>query len=155
MPSRSGRSWLDISIKTEAKEFDSVRSKIMGWPEEVLKDVYWPQIQEIGRDGAEFMKEIIGSTENNTPTGEARGQDGRVKSGLMRDSVASRARERVKGYSLFVGWITGKPGYSIFQEQGTKNGIVAMNAVGQTQEYMLYRLKALKGKHVGSNGGTE
>lgn len=143
--------WFDIRVKTEASKFDAVRSKIMGWPEEVAKEVYWPMLEQIGLEGKAFIQQII-ATDQNTKKFREGGGEGRIKSGLMYRSVKSRARERKNGFSLFVGWIDGRPGYSIFQEYGTRNGVVGMDAIGQAQEYMLSRLRAMAaGAYSGSN----
>lgn len=150
-----GKDWLNIRVKTEASKFDAVRSKIQGWPEEVAKEVYWPMLQEIGRQGRDYIRAIILSS--TTPTGEQRARNGgngpgRVKTGQMFDKVSSRARERKTGFSLFVGWAEGRPGYSIFQELGTRNGVIGMNAIAQAEEYMLSQLRAMAaGRYTGSN----
>lgn len=138
--------WFEIRTKTEAPAFNAVRAQITGWPEKVFEDVYRPALQEIARDGVAYMRQII--DDSTTPTGEARasrgGAPGRVATGYMRKMVQSRVRTVAKGgVSIFVGWVYGKPGYAIFQELGTKNGIQAMNAIGQTYEYMYSRVRAL------------
>lgn len=147
--------WLGIKVKTEAAEFNKVRTKILGWPEEVAKNVYWPELEKIGREGVALIRQIILTSETTTGRERARrGGDGpgRVKTRKMYNSVTSRARERQgNAFSLFVGWIRGEPGYAIFQEQGTRTGIAAMNAVGQAEVYMLERLRAVaKGRFSGS-----
>lgn len=127
----AGRSWFDIRVQTEVENRNAVRSKIMGWPEHVAQTMYWPALDQIGKDGAEFMRGIIVAED-------------RIDTWKMHNSVRSRPRQRAKdAYSLFVGWIDGKPGYAIFQEHGTRAGVVAMNSVSQTQEYMLSRIKQL------------
>lgn len=147
--------WIPIKIKTEADKFDYVRTKIEGWPQEVAEEVYWPALEQIGQEGVLFMRWIIDNSP--TKTGEERVRrggrgPGRVKDGKMRRNVRRRVRRRVKNaFSMFVGWSAGNPGYSIFQEQGTKNGVAAMNALGQAQEYMLSEIRKLSaGRYSGS-----
>lgn len=147
--------WMNIRVKTEASNFNYVRSKIEGWPSEVVEEFYWPALEAIAREGRDIIREIIEGAE--TPTGRERaargeGEAGRIKSGKMYNSVTTRVRRRVKnGFSVFTGWINGKPGYSIFQEQGTRNGIEAMNAIGITEVWMLEQIKSLaSGKYRGS-----
>jgi hypothetical protein len=143
--------WFNIKVKTEASQFDKVRTKILGWPEEVAREVYWPELEKIGQEGVELIRFLILSNKD-TKKYERTGVPGRVDTGRMVDSVTSRARERSgNSFSLFVGWIRGEPGYAIFQEQGTKNGVRALNAIGQAEVYMLERLRGLsKGKFTGS-----
>lgn len=150
------KDWFNIRVKTEASAFNAVRNKIMGWPEEVAKEVYWPMLQQVGRDGRDFIRYII--LDSTTPTGEERARrggngPGRVNTGNMYNAVSSRARERKDGFSLFVGWADGRPGYSIFQELGTRNGVVGMNAIQQAEEFMLSQLRAMAaGRYEGSSG---
>jgi hypothetical protein len=140
------KNWADIRVKTEAKNFDAVRAKILGWPEEVAEETYYPQLEIIAQNGKAIIQDIILSS--TTPTGEARrssggGSAGRYNTGEMYKQVRARVRKRVRGFSAFVGWLEGKPGYTIFQEHGTKNGVKGMEAVSQSREYMLSRIRAL------------
>lgn len=143
--------WMDIRVKTEVSKFNAVRSKIEGWPKEVAQDIYFPALEQIAKDGVDFMRFIIISA--TTMTGAQRAAaggngPGRVDSGKMYDKVNYRARKRAKnGFSLFVGWVDGQPGYAIFQENGTKNGVIGMEALRQTQEYMYAEVVKL------ANGG--
>lgn len=147
--------WMTVRTKTERARFDSVRSKIMGYPEKVAKERYWPQLEQIAQDGVDYIRYIIATSE--TRTGQERanrgmGAAGRIDSGDMFDKVGARIRERKTGFSAFVGWIYGKPGYSIFQEQGTKRGVQGMHALEQAREYMLSELRAMiAGKFVGNS----
>lgn len=133
-----GKDWLAIRTKTEVSKYDAVRNVIQGWPEQVLYKVYQPQISQIAARGAGVIREII-RTDHNTQKEEP----GRIKSGDMLKGVHYRVRERKKGFSMFVGWTDGVPGYSIFQEHGTKNGVRAMNSLEASREQMLSDLKAL------------
>lgn len=151
--------WLNLRVKVPAKDLDAVRSKIRGWPEEVAREVYWPALQQIAANGAEYIRFII--LASDTKTGEKRVAaggpgPGRVDTGEMFDNVGYRNRVTAGGFSSFVGWINGRPGYAIFQELGTQGGIKAMNAIGQAQEYMLSEIRALaKGQYTGSPIGYE
>lgn len=147
--------WFDIRIKTEAAALNAVRSKILGWPEEVMREVYRPQIEAIGEEGVEFIQNIIRTSE--TKTGRKRvergkGEAGRIKTGKMINSVKAVIRDRKVGFTMNVGWVRGVPGYAIFQELGTaaepgddifkgRDGIRGMDAIGQAHEFMLHRLR--------------
>lgn len=131
---------MNIRVKTEASKFNAVRSKIEGWPKEVAQDIYFPALERIAQEGVDFIRFIILSA--TTMTGAQRANaggngPGRVDSGKMYEKVNYRARKRANnGFSLFVGWTNGTPGYAIFQENGTKNGVVGMEALRQAQQYM-------------------
>jgi hypothetical protein len=157
-------SWLGIRTKTEAKALNAVRSRILGWPEEVLRDVYKPQIQDIGREGVEFIRDVIRTSETKTGRKrqeEGRGEAGRIKTGKMIKAVRAEVRDRKVGFTMNVGWVRGQPGYAIFQELGTdgepgddmfrgRAGIRGMDAIGQAHEFMLMRMRQLaKGTYKG------
>jgi len=149
---------LHIRVKTEAANLNAVRSKIRGWPQHVARTVYWPQLNRITAEGVALGQEIIRTS--YTPTGKSRaargaGEAGRIDTGNMIKSFTARNRETAgESFSSFVGWIYGKPGYSIFQELGTRNGIVGMNAIGQVQEYMLSEIRKMaKGRFEASPTG--
>lgn len=145
--------WFKLRIKAPARDFDAVRAKIMGWPEEVAREVYWPQMEAIAQEAREYIRFII--LQKETATGQARAAQGgngpgRVKTGKMFDLVRARVRARKQGFSAFVGWLDGKPGYAVFQELGTKNGVEAMEAIHSAREYMLSQMKALQaGRYMG------
>jgi hypothetical protein len=160
MPSSSGESWLGIRVKTEKENFNAVRSKIISWPEEVMATVYKPQLIAIADEAVGYIRHIIAT--ETTPTGERRkeergGEAGRIETGKMRDAVKKRVRSsegKRQRFAIFVGWIDGKPGYSIFQEQGTSNGVKAMNSIGQAQEFMISEIRRLSsGSFTASNIG--
>lgn len=147
--------WFNVRFKTEASALNAVRSKILGWPQEVMREVYKPQIEAIGQEGVEFIRDVIRTS--TTKTGERRqergkGEPGRIKTGKMLKSVNVRVRDRKVGFTMNVGWIRGEPGYAIFQELGTsgepgddlfrgRDGIRGMDAIGQAHEFMLMRLR--------------
>ena len=140
-------SWFEIRVKTERQKFDAIRSIIRTWPEEVAREVYFPELEKIANNGKEYMRYIILSSE--TETGKKRANQGgngpgRVDTGVMFDSVRARVNINKSGFSALVGWLDGRPGYAIFQEHGTKNGVKGMEAVQQAQEYMLSEIRRLK-----------
>ncbi len=155
--------WFDVRIKTEAGNFNAVRNKILGWPEHVAQEVYWPELEQIGKDTVALIRDIIEKSETETGRKRAaRGGNGpgRIKSGKMYNSVTYRARKRKGGFSLFAGWIRGVPGYAIFQEHGfmhmgkaVEGGepgefeadyeVPGINALFIAQEYMLSRVRAM------------
>lgn len=152
-------SWFDIRVKTERQKFDAIRSIIRTWPTEVAREVYFPELEKIANNGKEYMRYIILASE--TDTGRARAAQGgngpgRVDTGTMYDSVRARVNVNKNSFSALVGWLDGRPGYAIFQEHGTKNGVKGMEAVQQAQEYMLSEIRKLKagGKITGSPTGN-
>lgn len=143
--------WFKIRVKTERQQFNAVRSIIRTYPEKVANEIYFPQLRQIAENGKEYMRYII--LASDTATGRKRaGQGGngpgRVNTGLMYDSVRARVNQNKNSFSALVGWLDGRPGYAIFQELGTKNGVKGMEAVQQAQEYMLSEIRKL------SHGGT-
>lgn len=153
--------WLDLRIKVPGNNLNAVRSKIRGWPEEIAEEIFWPALEQISAEGADFIRFIILAAE--TETGKKRAAlggngPGRVKTGTMFDMVGYRNRKTKNGFSSFVGWVNGRPGYAIFQELGTRNGVKAMDAISQAQEFMLMKLRELaKGQYepspLGFGGG--
>lgn len=164
------RNWIDARIKVRQADIEKVRSKIVGWPDEVMTDIYYPALRAIAAEGREFIRNII--DKSTTATGQARAAaggngPGRVDTGDMRRAVGSRASlyKSGKGFSIFIGWVgtsatlsrtgtragQGTPGYAIFQEHGTKNGVEGMEAIGQAEVFVMTKLRALaSGKFAGS-----
>lgn len=143
--------WGSIRVKVNANDFDYVRTKIEGFPDEVSKELIEPAIRKIAAEGAEMIRQLV-ETDKNTRKYEETGIEGRMDTKLMRNSVRYYYRNRKKnGFSLFVGWERGLPGYAIFQEQGTKAGVRALNSIPQAQEFMLSELRKLaSGNYRGS-----
>lgn len=140
------KDWASIRAKTNAANFNAVRAKIMGWPEEVAEEIYYPQLEIIAQNGKASIRRTI--EESTTRTGEERASKGgkgpgRIKSEKMYNSVRARVRKRKNGFSAFVGWLDGTPGYAAFQELGVPGRIDGMNAIGQAREEMLSQIKAL------------
>ncbi len=165
--------WLSIRVKAPARDFEKIRTKITGWPDEVMVKVYLPQIRAIAAQGRDYIRMII--DKSTTETGIARANaggngPGRVDTGDMRRAVGSRTEERAGNkFAMFIGWVgngaklsrrggdrstTGSPGYAIFQEHGTKNGVEGMEAIGQAEVFVITKLRALaSGKFSGSYEG--
>lgn len=138
--------WFNIRIKTERSKFNSVRSIIKTYPEDVAQEVYYPALRQIAENGKDYMRYII--LASDTATGRKRAAQGgngpgRVDTGKLYDGVRARTNINKDSFSAIVGWLDGKPGYAIFQELGTTNGVKGMEAIAQTQEYMLSEIKKL------------
>jgi hypothetical protein len=153
--------WFNIRIKTEKPAFDAVRALIRAWPEHVADEIYFPALEQIAKNGRDYIRYII--LESTTATGEARaaaggGVPGRVDTGTMFDAVSYRIYKGNTSFSASVGWTQGTPGYAIFQELGTSRGIEGMNAIITAREYMLSEIRGMNGTgKVSSNsfGGFE
>ena len=150
----ASKSWIDIKIKTEPQNMKYVSNRILGYPEQVLEKYYFQFLQYLAATGAEIGRNYIGSTAVSTPTGQGEGREGRVKTGEMQKNFKWSARKEGKKYIVDVGWINAVPGYSIFQEQGTKNGIVGMNAIGYVTDWMRSELKFYDGFRKGTRVRT-
>lgn len=129
--------WLPIRIKTEPAKMKHVQNRIAGYPEEVMTKRYFQLLQRTTAAAADVMREYIATHDFGDKNGP-----GRVDSGKMRDSVKWEGRKDAKGvYRFRFGWINGTPGYSIFQEYGTKNGVVGMDALGYAAEFFRKELR--------------
>ena len=78
-----------------------------------------------------------------TETGRKRGKNkGRYESGDMHDNFigtrgsGTKITRSGKSVRFFfeLGWLEGMPNYTLFQEFGTRNGIVGMNALARARE---------------------
>lgn len=136
--------WLDIRVKTEQRHIDSVVSTIESLPDEIFVKYYYQKLRGIAARGARTIRHII-DTDTNTKNFEERGKVGRNgATGRMRDGVGWEVKKIGQHHYTFrVGWLDGTPGYAIFQEQGTKRGVQAMNAIAQAQEQMLSEIRQL------------
>lgn len=153
--------WLDIRVKTEARNLNAVRSRIEAWPDEVAQDIYYPAIKAIAGEGLTYMRGLIEHSRTNPSGGRKNGsytvrggsgQYARKRSGDMLRGTRVENRQGKKSLVSTVGWVRGQPGYAVFQEFGTKNGIVAMDSISQTTEYMRGLLQALaKGRYQATN----
>lgn len=141
--------WVDIRVKTEKNKMRNVQTRITGWPEEAFVKYYFQALQQLTSEAARVMKEYIASNAVSTETGQAQGREGRVKSGAMVDGIktnASGGRGGIKQnnkYLFLFGRLDGTPGYAIFQEWGTQNGIKAMNSQRYAAEWARQELKSL------------
>jgi hypothetical protein len=130
------KNWLGIRVKTEPAKMRYVQGRIAGFPEEAIQKYYFQALQQLAAETVDVMKNYIEySPDVRTPTGEARGAKGRVKSGEMRDAIKWSGRKVGKVYRFEIGWLDGRPGYAIFQEQGTKNGVKAMESIAYALEF--------------------
>lgn len=150
--------WIQIRIKTEPRFINAVRANIETLPDELFVKYYYQKLAGIGARSANRMRRtILAST---TRTGERRvkkgtGIAGRVSGKTpagqksMYDSIGWHITKHGKNhYTLQVGWLDGTPGYAIFQEQGTSNGVAAMHALRDATEYARSEIAKL------SRGGT-
>lgn len=138
----SGKSWRFIRIAGDAKQAGGIynmAARISRAPEEIFVKYYYQQIQKIVFQARRIMLRIIDEsvTEKGLQRSRKGGNPGRVDTGTMRDKVWARAYKASNNrYRAEVGWLDGRPGYAIFQEQGTRNGIVAMNALREAGDYI-------------------
>lgn len=138
--SKSGHGWMSIRISGDGKEIEKLAAAVVRKPEEIMVKYYFQQVQRIVFEARRLMLEII--TRAETETGKlraARGGNGpgRIKTKKMIDAVWARAYKNGSGGVVgTVGWLNGRPGYAIFQEHGTRTGIVAMDALRQAGDYI-------------------
>lgn len=147
--------WGAVKMGTEQSKLKYVQSLIEGYAEKSIGPRFFQFMQSMMPEAVDVMKNYLNERPNWTETGQKRKSaggngPGRVDTGTMRDAISwKQIPTGRKGYYRFrVGWITGEPGYAIFQEQGTKNGVKAMNAIGYTNEWLRAEI-ALLGR--GSN----
>jgi hypothetical protein len=145
---------MDAKIEINKSQLSSLSQKIYAYPEKVAFPNYFQAMQslvanaaEVGRGYIQFNPNVI------TPTGEKR-----VASGVGRYATRYVSGDLAAGfkwvgvktnnrkYTFKMGWVTGEPAYSIFQEYGTKNGIVGMDALGYATEFLRKELKILEVK---------
>lgn len=141
--------WFDIRVKTEPAKMKYVSNQILGYPEQAFQKYYFQALQRITAEGADIMRNYLNTRPNWTDTGQkrkARGGNGpgRVDTGTMRDSIKWSGKKDAKGRYVFkFGWIDGQPGYSIFQEYGTKNGVEGMHSMEYATEFVRSMIKDL------------
>ncbi len=144
--------WGKARVKVEPAKMKYVQGKIEGFADKALGPYFFQFMQKMMPEAVDVMRHYLEAKPNWTPTGEARkarGGDGpgRVDSGDMQRAISWRqVPTGIKGYYRFqLGWVNGEPGYSIFQEQGTKNGVKGMNSIAYTTDW-LEREAALMGR---------
>lgn len=135
--------WGSARVKTEQSKMKYVQGLIEGYAEKAIGPYFFQYLQSMMPEAVDVMQQYLNERPNWTETGIKRramggNGPGRVKSGDMQRAISWRQIPTGrKGYYKFqVGWVNGEPGYAIFQEQGTKNGIKAMNAIGYTTEWL-------------------
>lgn len=136
------KDWLGIRIKTEPQNIKYVKGRIEGYPQEAFQKYFFQALQSMASQGVDVMRTYIETYSWYDSKGNKR--RGRVDTGFMRDSVKWSGRKLENGnYRFEFGWLEGKPGYAIFQEQGTKNGVQAMNAIAYATEFMRNELRLM------------
>lgn len=144
------KDWLPIRIKTEGNKKHYVKNRIMGFPDEAFGKYYFQQMQSIVASGVDVMRNFITYDRSVwTETGIRRatqrgGYKGRNDTGKMVNAISwTGGKVEKHKYKFELGWLDGEPGYSIFQEQGTKNGVQAMNSLAYVMEFMRQELKLM------------
>ena len=130
-----GKDWLNIRIKTEPAKIKYVTGQVEAFAEQAIGTYFFQFMQKMMPEAVDVMQNYIRYQAGKTTK---TGKPGRVVTGTMWESVKWRqVSTGKKGYYRFeLGWLDGKPGYSIFQEQGTKSGVIGMNALGYTLEWL-------------------
>jgi len=109
-------------IRVTGIDLETMRERILSKPDEVTDEIYG-KLNNVGDEAVVEMKDII--TNSPTPTGVARAAaggngPGRIDTGEMINRVEQITRKNKRSVSLRFGWLYGRPGYSFFQEYGTK-----------------------------------
>lgn len=145
--------WLDVRTKYEPSAMKHAVASIYGHPDQVMEKYYFQKLQQIVAAGADIQREYLNSRPNYTKTGQKRkaaggNGPGRIDTGTMKDGIKWSSQKTAKGrYDFKFGWINGTPGYSIFQEYGTANGIQGMGSLAYALEFVRKEIKYL------NNGG--
>ncbi len=138
----SGKSWAFIRLEGDRKQgggLYQMAARISRAPEEIFVKYYYQKVQKIAFEARRIILNTI--DESVTAKGIARarngGKSGREVSGKMKKGVWARAyKASANRYRAEVGWLDGRPGYAIFQEHGTRNGIVAMDSLRKAGDYI-------------------
>lgn len=139
MASTFGHGWAWARLKGDGKALTKMAARITRAPEEIFVKYYYQQITRIVFAARQIIIKRIETA--TTPTGRERakrgGEPGRIESGTMKKRVWARVNKQGSGrYRADVGWLEGLPGYAIFQEHGTRGGIVAMDALREAGDYI-------------------
>lgn len=140
----SGRSWIDIrsngaKFQTELKRMSAHVTNV---PSEVAKG-YYAAVRDIAWQGVRLGREKI-LNDTNTLKYRRTGKKGRVDTGDMAKAFWANVRKSTdKQYVVNVGYLGGKPGYSIFQEYGTRRGLAGVEALRASQDYIDQEIKKL------------
>ena len=144
------KDWMPIRIKTEPAKTQYVKNRIMGFPDEAVGKFYFQQLQSVSASAVDVMKNFITYDRSVwTETGLRRasrrgGYKGRNDTGEMVSRITWRgAKVGPHKYKFEFGWLDGEPGYAIFQEQGTKSGVKAMNSLAYAMEFARQELRLM------------
>lgn len=134
--------WIDIRVQTEQAKIKYVKSEIEGFAEKAIGPYFFQFMQSMMPEAVDVMQSYIRYQAGKTTK---TGKPGRVETGEMWEQVTWRQIPTgKKGFYRFeLGWLNGTPGYAIFQEQGTRNGVVAMDSIGFTTMWLRSELKLL------------
>lgn len=140
----SGRSWLDI--RTNGAKFNTelkkMQTSITAAPNEIYKG-YFIQMQKLAWEAARVGRDKI-ANDTNTKKYQRTGEKGRIDTGKMINSFWANARkEGADRYKINLGYLSGKPGYSIFQEYGTRNGLRGVEALRTARDYFQQEARGL------------
>jgi hypothetical protein len=145
-----GKDWIPIRVKAEPNKRQYLRNRIMGFPDEAVGRFYFQQLQSVTASAVDVMRNFITYDRSVwTQTGidrasRAGGYKGRVDTGTMVNAISwTGGKVGPHKYKFEFGWLTGEPGYSIFQEQGTKNGVKAMNSLAYAMEFARAEIRLL------------
>lgn len=143
--------WIPIRIKTEPNKIKHVQAELNNFKDGPLIKYMFQQMQSLAASAADVGRNYMKyNPAVFTRTGEERaargaGIPGRSDSGDMIAKFTWSGRKVSNGkYQFKVGWVSGTPGYAIFQELGTKRGVQAMNALGFTTEFLRRELKLME-----------
>lgn len=136
----SGHGWQFIRLggRGKADMPKKLANRITRAPEEIFVKYYFQKIQGIVAQARRIMIQTIDEsvTEKGIERSRKGGKPGRRDTDKMRDSVWAKAYKEGTRYRAEVGWLDGRPGYAIFQEHGTRNGIVGMDALRKAGDYI-------------------
>lgn len=146
MRSVSGKSWLDVrmNVSQAQRELKKMQATVTALPSELMKG-YYAELRRIAWEARAVGQEVI-------RTAPDKDGQGRIETGKMLKSFwAQIGKVSDKKYEARVGWLTGDPGYSIFQEYGTKNGVKGMYALKAAQDHMYAEIRKLGKGHIARN----
>lgn len=141
----SGRSWVDIRTSARYKtEFDKLKTHVTRLPGEVMKG-YYAEVRDIAwKIVYETRQYILDDT--RTKKYQETGEKGRIDTGKMVASFWTHVDAySEKGYKVNLGYLAGKPGYAIFQEYGTRQGLVGVEALRFARDRLDEELRKMRG----------
>lgn len=140
----SGRSWLDIRTNGPkfATEIKKMQTSITVAPN-VIYAGYFAELQRLAWEAARVGREKIMS-DRNTRKYEETGKEGRFDTGKMVGNFwANGRKDGDRRYKIQLGYLSGQPGYSIFQEYGTRNGLRGVEAIRAARDHFQANAKRL------------